>query len=96
MQEALTSLLNTFGLAWWVEVKTDSPACTYYFGPFGSAQEAEEAQPGYVEDLQQEGAQNITAVVKRCKPTHLTVYEDGSEVRDKDKKVSGSLSEQIP
>ncbi len=76
MQELKTGLLDFLGLAWWVEVKTESPACIYYFGPFGSAQEAEELLPGYVEDLQAEGAQNISSVVKRCKPSELTIADD--------------------
>jgi hypothetical protein len=76
MQEFFTSLMNFFGLAWWVEVKTESPRCTYYFGPFPTAAEAEIAKPGYVEDLQQEDAQGIVAVTKQCKPVELTVYDD--------------------
>lgn len=72
----LANVANALGWAWWVEVTTASPRCTYYFGPFLSADEAESAQGGYVEDLEQEGAQGITAVVKRCKPEALTI-EDG-------------------
>lgn len=76
MAEFFTSVLNFLGLAWWVEVTTDSPRCIYYFGPFESAQAAQVAQSGYVEDLQQEGAQNIAVSIKRCKPSNLTVDED--------------------
>lgn len=76
MQELFTSLIDLVGLAWWVEVKTESPRCIYYFGPFLTAAEAEAAKPGYVEDLQEEAAQGIEAVTKRCKPSQLTVYED--------------------
>ncbi len=72
----LENILNLFGLAWWVEVQTTHPDCTYYFGPFINADEAEQAKSGYVEDLEQEGAQEIQATVKRCKPKNLTVYED--------------------
>ncbi|MBF2029669.1 MAG: DUF1816 domain-containing protein [Oscillatoriales cyanobacterium C42_A2020_001] len=81
MQESLTSLLDFLGLAWWVEIKTQSPQCTYYFGPFSSANEAETAKPGYVEDLQGEGAQGIVTEVKRCKPTQLTIVHEGGEFR---------------
>ncbi len=76
MQEIFTNLIDLVGLAWWVEVKTESPRCTYYFGPFLTAAEAEAAKPGYVEDLQQEAAQGIEVVIKRCKPSQLTIDED--------------------
>jgi hypothetical protein len=79
MQELLTSLLNVFGLAWWVEVKTETPHCTYYFGPFLGAKIAEASKAGYVADLEQEGAQGIVASVKRCKPAKLTVSDDLGE-----------------
>lgn len=29
-----------FGKSWWVEIKTSQPACTYYFGPFDTEDEA--------------------------------------------------------
>jgi hypothetical protein len=75
MQEIFTSLMDFLGLAWWVEIKTDSPRCLYYFGPFLTADEAEAAKPGYIEDLQQESAQGIVAVTKRCYPSKLTDYD---------------------
>jgi hypothetical protein len=74
----LASVLNQLGLAWWVEVTTQSPTCVYYFGPFTSAQEAQEELPGYLEDLGHEGAQHIQASVKRCKPAELTIFDDVS------------------
>jgi len=55
-QEFFTSVLEKLGLAWWVEVVTEQPNCTYYFGPFASAKEAKLAQPGYIEDLLEEEA----------------------------------------
>jgi hypothetical protein len=76
MNEFLTNILSSLGLAWWVEITTDSPRCVYYFGPFPSAQTAQAHQNGYIEDLEQEGAQNITVQVKRCKPQNLTVYDE--------------------
>ncbi len=76
MKDTLTNLLQNLGIAWWVEITTDHPNCTYYFGPFLSADEAHSAKAGYMEDLQQEGAQGIKVVVKRCKPDHLTISED--------------------
>lgn len=60
--------------AWWIEVKTGEPACTYYFGPFDVSPEAEAAKQGYVEDLEKEGAQQVQATVMYCQePQQLTV-----------------------
>jgi hypothetical protein len=77
MKEVLISFLETLGLAFWIEIVTDRPQCTYYFGPFFSSQEAQAAKSGYVEDLEQEGAQGIRVTVKRCKtPADLTIADD--------------------
>jgi Domain of unknown function (DUF1816) len=92
MQEPLISVLDFLGLAWWVEIKTDLPRCTYYFGPFASSSEAEESKPGYIEDLQNEDAQGLVASVKRCKPPQLTIEEDLGEPRS----ISQSFSSQMP
>ena len=72
----LAFLLNRLGLAWWVEVTTQSPKCIYYFGPFASSQEAKEELPGYLEDLTLESAEGIQAVVKRCQPAELTIFDE--------------------
>jgi hypothetical protein len=79
MKEFLISLLERFGLAYWVEIKTDYPRCTYYFGPFLAKDEAEVAQAGYEEDLKTEGAQGIKLQIKRCKPKDLTIFEEKEE-----------------
>ena len=76
MKEFLISLLNFFGLAWWVEVKTSAPRCIYYFGPFLTAPEAEAAKAGYVEDIENEGAEGLRVSILRCKPVTLTVADD--------------------
>ena len=76
MKEFLISLLNFFGLAWWVEVKTSTPRCIYYFGPFLTSQEAEAAKAGYVEDIENEGAVGLGVSIHRCKPINLTVADD--------------------
>lgn len=78
-KEVLTNLFHSLGWAWWVEIATQSPRCTYYFGPFLSVKEANAAKVGYVEDLEHEGAQEITVNVKRCKPTALTIADDLGE-----------------
>ncbi|MFM7471053.1 MAG: DUF1816 domain-containing protein [Nodosilinea sp.] len=71
---------NLFGArkAWWLEIKTGLPNCTYYFGPFTSKAEAETMKSGYIEDLEQEGAQNIRSGIQYCgDPVQLTISEDG-------------------
>jgi hypothetical protein len=76
MKNFLSSSLNLFGLAWWVEIATEGPNCLYYFGPFESAEIAAAHQAGYIEDLSNEGAYNIVAQVKRCKPKELTILNE--------------------
>jgi Domain of unknown function (DUF1816) len=66
-------LANQAELFWWVEISTSVPLCTYYFGPFESQNEARDSRTGYVEDLSQEEARGIIAVVKQCQPDHLTL-----------------------
>lgn len=61
------------GVAWWVEIFTSNPYCTYYFGPFESRKEAILEQPGYIEDLVDEGALLIAVEIKWCKPRNLTI-----------------------
>lgn len=80
LKELMINLLNAFGLAWWVEIATETPRCTYYFGPFFTKTEAEIAKSGYIEDLELEGAQGIAFLVKRCKPDILTVSDDMEEI----------------
>lgn len=83
MKEIWVTVLEALGQAWWVEVATEAPRCTYYFGPFASASEAEAAKGGYVADLAQENAQNIRAVSKRCKPVSLTIEHETEAGRSK-------------
>jgi Domain of unknown function (DUF1816) len=71
-----TNTLDLLGQAWWVEVLTTQPRCTYYFGPFGGAELANRAVSGYVEDLESEAAQGIKTQVKRCQPDRLTIEHD--------------------
>ena len=77
MKELLISLLNIFGLATWVEIDTENPGCTYYFGPFLNEAEANAEKQGYIEDLEDESSAVIQVNVKRCKPSSLTVLEAG-------------------
>jgi hypothetical protein len=58
--------------AWWVEIFTSVPRCIYYFGPFTSVEEANEAKAGYIEDLEQEASEGILFQIKWCRPQKLT------------------------
>lgn len=93
MKEILISILNLLGLAWWIEMATQSPCCTYYFGPFLSGQDAEAEMGGYQEDLKAEGAQVSAVSVKRCKPAKLTVeHETGERSNRKGSSAYGDRS----
>ncbi|MEB3232591.1 MAG: DUF1816 domain-containing protein [Leptolyngbyaceae bacterium] len=66
------SLLELLGLAWWIEIDTSD--CTYFFGPFSSKHEALDAQPGYLEDLEEEGATSVQTNMRRMRqPSQLTI-----------------------
>jgi Domain of unknown function (DUF1816) len=71
-----TNTLDFLGQAWWIEVFTAQPKCTYYFGPFAHVAEAEGAIEDYIEDLEAESAQGIQTQIKRCKPHELTIEHD--------------------
>ena len=80
IQEIWSSALHLIGQAWWVEITTARPHCTYYFGPFTTAVEADKAKAGYVEDLESESAQGIQVAIKRCKPVKMTIdYEETAQ-----------------
>ncbi|WAL59550.1 DUF1816 domain-containing protein [Thermocoleostomius sinensis] len=95
MKELWITILESLGLAWWVEVVTESPKCTYYFGPFATAKDAKAAQFGYVEDLELEGAKGIKVEIKRCKPTRLTIVEEEEDESNPFGGISPILSGQL-
>ncbi|GAB4278394.1 MAG: hypothetical protein Fur0025_04940 [Oscillatoriaceae cyanobacterium] len=64
---------NTCG--WWVEIVTVEEPCTYYFGEFESKHEAEAAQHSYIQDLREEGHQNMLVQIWLGIPEKLTVFE---------------------
>jgi hypothetical protein len=68
--------LDLYGRAWWVEISTARPKCTYYFGPYANRTEANLSIDGYIADLESEFAQDIRSQVKRCKPKKLTIEHD--------------------
>ena len=74
--EFWTNGLYLFGRAWWVEILTTVPKCTYYFGPFANAHEAARSIVGYVEDLEGESAQGIQTYVRRFQPQQLTTDDE--------------------
>jgi Domain of unknown function (DUF1816) len=76
LKELFISFVDTIGVAVWVEIITESPVCTYYFGPFSSIGEAGDAKSGYVEDLEAESAIITSMIIKRCKPQDLTIFND--------------------
>lgn len=70
---SFTLPVSPTSLPWWIEVRTNHPHCTYYFGPFDNAFEAQALQPGYLEDLRQEQAQIRLVQIKQCQPQQLTI-----------------------
>lgn len=62
-------------LKWWVKIVTQYPYCTYYFGPFDSAQEARLNHTAYLQDIQEEGAQGISVQIEQGQPQQLTIYD---------------------
>ncbi len=75
-REIWIDVLEKIGKAWWLEITTQMPSCTYYFGPFVSNEAAQFVQSGYIEDLKQEGAQGIAIKIECCQPQKLTICED--------------------
>jgi Domain of unknown function (DUF1816) len=73
-----TDFLDFAGQAWWIEIFTTQPQCTYYFGPFAGFREAQTAITGYLQDLESEAAQGIKIQVKRCRPPQLTIALDNN------------------
>ena len=61
-------------LDWWIKVQTSTPLCTYYFGPFESRLQATYHQEGYIQDLTEEGASEISLEIEESQPIVLTVF----------------------
>ena len=76
LKTAISSVIkHKFSLPYWVEITTQQPNCIYYFGSFDNYNEAETMQHGYIEDLREEKAIGISAQIKRCLPTKLTIVK---------------------
>lgn len=67
------SLADNENLGWWIEIFTAQPACIYFFGGFESAKTAQEALPGFTEDLLEEGASGLVARIGFHNPCQLTI-----------------------
>ncbi len=76
IKEFFLKLLSFMGMAFWVEIQTEHPTCTYYFGPFMTEAEAAIAHKGYLEDLESEAASGIKVQIKRLRPRQLTMFEE--------------------
>ncbi|MGF1672284.1 MAG: DUF1816 domain-containing protein [Rivularia sp. (in: cyanobacteria)] len=76
LQEKIVDVLEVLRLAWWIEIVTKQPSCTYYFGPFVKANDAQIEINGYVEDLIKEGAIILNIQIKRYRPQILTVFAE--------------------
>jgi hypothetical protein len=73
MKSLFNNLIGRFSKSWWLEISTHSPRCVYHFGPFETESEAIQSQPGYIQDLEQEGAQGIqVSVACRQAPSNIT------------------------
>jgi hypothetical protein len=79
MREVLVGVFDSLGWAWWIRITTETPNCTYYFGPFLAKKEALAAKAGYLEDINGEGASCVNLEIKRCKPKELTVCDEIAE-----------------
>lgn len=61
---------------WWVRIRTTSPSCIYYFGPFRWRWMARQHQQGYHQDLLDEQAQGIEVTILQDEPKQLTRCEE--------------------
>lgn len=74
MKNFFSNLFSFFSNSWWIKITTAEPNCIYYFGPFDSEKEALQARLGYIEDLEQEGAQRISTTLQQSsEPEELTI-----------------------
>ena len=58
---------NKLGLAWWAKVETNSPRVTYWFGPFLTKRSLRGSLRSFLEELNNEGSNDITHTLMRCK-----------------------------
>ncbi len=58
---------NKLGLAWWAKIETGQPSSIYWFGPFITKRSLKEKISPFIEDLTEEGSENIKYSLMRCK-----------------------------
>tara|TARA_Y100000589_G_scaffold24608_1_gene20319 strand:+ start:544 stop:816 length:273 start_codon:yes stop_codon:yes gene_type:complete len=66
---------NKLGLAWWAKVETQSPQVTYWFGPFLTKRNLRISLNSFLEDLNNEGSNDIKHTLLRCKRTEPLTIE---------------------
>ena len=57
----VASVANALGLAWWARVCSEDPRLVYWVGPFMRRRQLERHLLLFLQDLQLEGAQDLTA-----------------------------------
>ena len=58
---------NKLGLAWWAKIETKNPNVTYWYGPFLTKRSLKENMFSFVQDLSDEGSEDIKHTLVRCK-----------------------------
>tara|TARA_Y100001968_G_C18791094_1_gene451196 strand:- start:136 stop:366 length:231 start_codon:yes stop_codon:yes gene_type:complete len=58
---------NQLGLAWWAKIETQKPDVTYWFGPFLTKKSLNGNLKIFLDDLNKEGANQVTHSLVRCK-----------------------------
>ena len=70
----IRSFGNKLGLAWWAKVETQNPGVTYWFGPFLTKRNLKSKLNSFLNDLSEEGSNEITHTLMRCKKSEpLTI-----------------------
>ena len=58
---------NKLGLAWWAKIQTENPIATYWYGPFLTKRSLKENLVSFIEDLKEEGSEDVRHTIVRCK-----------------------------
>ena len=66
---------NKLGLAWWAKVETQNPVVTYWFGPFLTKRNLKFKLNSFLNDLNEEGSNEITHTLMRCKKSEPLTIE---------------------
>ena len=66
-KKLIRKLGNNLGLAWWAQVNTQDPKVTYWFGPFLTKKNLKINLETFLNDLDDEGSNEITHSLIRCK-----------------------------